>query len=360
MTLISSFGIIYLEGVDIMQDKHSRIIKEQDELELEINKFQNMYLKVKSDYNDSFSRIPQEAYTIIEELSNSKGNFEDEITNLFVQDNEKFKEISKKLKSFPEYEEMNKIQILLDELEYKNSIIMISYIHKIEDDRKKLFSDEQLKKLDTLAENGWFLYYLRSPDLEMFIPIEDFDDFMVTNYSRDNYRQLKYFTEKICDPGLDRNKIRLDKISDLKEVISSLEHGNLRSAARTMFSLLEHEHRSCSNLKGISTGIQRSKSITKQVESIGLDLLKQTWRNIDNYFKKVYSSGDEISNISRHELAHGIYNREVVESDVIKLIFLYVSFKELSYYLRLLFDTSNMLIRDLKMQSARINLEKSK
>ena len=340
-----------------MTEDYIRIIEEQDTVERELNIFQNHYLKVKSDYYDSFKKIPQEAFDLIKELHANSNRPEDAVTEFFVNNPEEFKDITEKLKKYPEYEVMNRLQIELDKLEYQNAIIMLSYSRKIEDDRTKLFTNEQFDKLDSLAERGWFLYYLRTPDLELDIPIEDFEEFLVSNYSRDNFRLLKFFTEKICDPGLDRNKIRLDKISDLKEVISSLEYGNLKSAARTMFSLLEHEHRSCSSLKGRSTGIQRSKEISRKVDLIDLAFLRRTWIAIDEYFRRVYSSKHDLSDVNRHELAHGIYNRDVTVADVFKLILLYVSFKELSFYLRLLHDTSELIVRDMKMKIAKDKLD---
>lgn len=339
-----------------MEKLYLKIIEEQEELERSVYVFQNKFLKLKSDYYDSIKKIPQEAHKLFEAYSNEKMSPQESIADLYVNSKDEYDKLLTRLKTYPEYIEMNRLQKIVDILEYDNSVIMMSYLKKIEEDRKKSFSREMLNKLDKLADKGWFLFYLRTPDFELHIPLGDFDNFMVTNLSRENFKKLKDFTSNFTDPGLDRNKIRLDKISDLKEVISSLEHGNLRSAARTMFSLLEHEHRSCSNIEGRSTGVRRSEEISKQVDEIDFLFLKQSWKNIDKYFKKIYSSVDNISDINRHELAHGIYNRDVNVCDVLKLIFLYVSFKELSYCLRLYFDTVEMIKRDIDF----VNLKNQK
>lgn len=127
-----------------MNNDYIRIIKEQDNLEKEILIIQNKFFKAKSDYYDSFKNIPKEAYALFEEFLKPDIDPSEGIVDLYSNDIDKYNSIHKKLVSYSGYKKFIELQKAHDQLEYIYSIAMLSYIHKLNDDRMKLFEKEGL------------------------------------------------------------------------------------------------------------------------------------------------------------------------------------------------------------------------
>ena len=144
------------------------------------------------------------------------------------------------------------------------------------------------------------------------------------------------------------NPLQENKRLDLQEALNCIINGIYQSCARTMFSLLENEHTNASNLIKQSTGFERSNEINKYVEEMGSDYYKKVWRKLNKYYKKLNCNTEKMDKetINRNDLAHGTYKHIATKEDCIKLILLYLSFKELSFYLQRMIGFKNELMKD--------------
>ena len=78
------------------------------------------------------------------------------------------------------------------------------------------------------------------------------------------------------------------------------------------------------------------KEISKFVLDMGVEYYIKVWNLINNYYSNLLINTNDQKDdvVNRHDLAHGIYNKTASEEDCIKLILMYLSFKEISYILQ--------------------------
>lgn len=202
--------------------------------------------------------------------------------------------------------------------------------------------------MDSLAERGIFLYYQQTPDAPIEgLSIDDAEKLILNDLSINNFYMLCHMLSQILTTN-SLNPLQENKRLDLQEALNCIINGIYQSCARTMFSLLENEHTNASNLIKQSTGFERSNEINKYVEEMGSDYYKKVWRKLNKYYKKLNCNTEKMDKetINRNDLAHGTYKHIATKEDCIKLILLYLSFKELSFYLQRMIGFKNELMKD--------------
>ena len=267
----------------------------------------------------------------------------------WIQQTEKAKKISDELNNYPEYIEFSRKQKDYENLKYIYYAKLYTFFKMISDDRKKVFNTSYLHLMDELSERGWFIYYLQTPDIQFpNESIEDSEKFLYSLFSTNNCSYLHFLFKDLLKINT-LNDIRRNKISDLKEALACISNGAYQSCARTMFTLLENEHVNASSLIKRSHGLERSNEISKYVKDMGSTYYSKVWSKINRYYKLLNCDTDKMddSRINRHDLAHGTYKHIATKEDCIKLFLLFITFKELSFYLQNMVDFMSDFKKDL-------------
>lgn len=214
---------------------------------------------------------------------------------------------------------------------------LFAYINMITDDREKLFSSEYIDKINNLSDKGYFLQYIRTP-FDVPPEILNSEDTLCEYY----YASFPDITKKIFEDNLDsKHNLTRVKVCDYRYSLESLYNGNYNSCARTMFALLENDHKNSSGLtKSRTKGYDREVEVTKRISKIGVKWYIDAWDKINNFYKKITCNTNkwDKTEINRNDLVHGTYERETTRNDCIKLILMYTSFKELSMIIRYMQD----------------------
>ena len=226
---------------------------------------------------------------------------------------------------------------------------LIGYFEMINNDMEKLFTIEYWSFLDKLSDRGWFLPFMQTPDLPFIDNLDIAETYIISSMSSNKYEGLYYVKKQILNVNNLKNRLHTNKVNNFKDAIDNLSVGKYRTCARTMFALLESDHKKSSELTKISRGKERSIEISKYIDKIGIEYYRQTWEKIDKYYKSMNSSSNQNDKrvINRNELIHGDYENEVTLKDCLQLVYLYFSFKEISFNIQERNDLIKQLSEDI-------------
>ena len=322
-------------------------IKRQDELEEQLNRKLDEKEKAFSAMFEAIKSIPTDVY----EKANVevKKGFEHFVS--LYNDKEKYKKLTEELNKVPNYQNVNATVAAYDRVKYEYYLLFYKYINMILKDRKAFFDAQYLSNLEKLADNGWFFYYLRTPDFELLDDIEKTILFITRFFCADNYTELVKWIMPVIELGKGTESLRDRKVVDLAEAIVCLTNGAYRSCARTMIALIENEHRLCSDLLPKSKGIDRAKKIDDHVYHLEVEYYYKAWEKM-NVFIKILNEDMEksdITDLNRNELVHGEYRRIVTSQDCLKLIMLYSSFIEISFVVKNKLEIEEELNNDIRI-----------
>ena len=265
------------------------------------------------------------------------------VADFWLSETDKARQISEKLNSYPEYNEFINKQKEYEKLKVQYYVKLYLYWKMIDKDRKSVFDASYRILLDQLADRGWFLYFLQTPDIPIEgTTVEDAEQVIEKMYGDNNCIYFSLFFKDIITVD-SKNELRKNKANDLREALECLMNGAYQSCARTMFALLENEHVNASSLEKRSRGVERADEITKYVKETGSAFYKKIWSKLNKQYKQLNCDTDKMnhSNINRNDLAHGKYIHIATKVDCMKLMFLYATFKELSFYLQTMVDYIN-------------------
>ena len=127
----------------------------------------------------------------------------------------------------------------------------------------------------------------------------------------------------------------------MESVFGNLYNGYYRTAARTMFALIENELKNTSQVfegyfekeKEYKNGKQRAAKIESILPYIDMPYAKENWDIFNAKYERISKSDGMID---RNAIIHGDYKSDkldVGENDVIKLMLMYLSFKTLGDYI---------------------------
>lgn len=324
----------------------SKAIKQHIELSNETKKKQNLIYEIKDKLFELYHSIPTDG--IDKALFNGQDLPEHErlvqIMEMWINNDSKLNIIKDAITKSGKDTEIGKLEqeLQVATFEYFESLIKLDTA--INESRKKLFSKEYKDKIKELADNGVLLYFLETPDAPILLKDFTIDDLLDT-FTFANCISLRtlfarFELEENPSPSMRR------KIEDIASAINCLENGEYRSAARTMFALLESEHKNCSesmdNYYTLDTRIRRGKQRAERIQQL-LDALKEqtyfseVWEIVNPLYKDILDSKVE-SFIDRNSIIHGDYysdNLDISEKDVVKLILLFVNLRMISDHIQL-------------------------
>lgn len=339
------------------------VIKRQDQRSDELSNLYGSYMLAKEKYEEIFRNITDEPPVFPGLDKTSKKSVNLGVVKAYESDDPKIKETMKAfVTAHPVLTSPETKKLLSDfnEKKYLYYRCLCDYMNMIDNDYKELFADEYKKKTFALADNGIFLFYEMTPDSEPFL-VDDLGinmRFVLDSYSKDDFERLRYLLRNIIKNGYkSTNSLQKTKTVELCEAVACLMNGCFSSCARTMLALMENEHTNASNLdidffkKPITTGFNRSFSISKQLGDINISYLSDCWERLDSFYREITISISDKSKrfINRNEIVHGAYEDAIIpdKDTCIELILFYLSFKRISYFLQRVYDMKFEIENDL-------------
>lgn len=329
------------------KEELKKFYDKQDQMEYKMNMlyiekekaYEAMYSAIKSMPTDAFSMIGFDTNTGFDGFSK------------LYEDKKKYNDLIKELSKVPQYKIMQKSVSDYDQAKYNYYLSFYDYVNLILKDRERLLDEDYILKIKELGEKGWFIYFLRTPDFPLFEKVDDSIHYLYHLYCSKNYEWLKRWILPLLNTKNGLQTTHDMKIDDLTEAINCMINGAYRSCARTLFALLENEHRLCSNLLPKARGLDRANKINENIVNLKVEYYYEAWEQMNEYFK-IYNldfTKNDIDELNRNELAHGEYKRKVTDKDCLKLIFLLASFKELTFVVRNKIEIEEEFGNDLRL-----------
>lgn len=246
-------------------------------------------------------------------------------------------DVINKMKSIPELNESASLNEPLGKAYYDFFSSLANLNNRINIDREKLFTNEYRVKMQKLANDGVFLFFLDTPDFPLLDEKCD-ANYVLESISFDGYtgaRALLDSFRQVDSPG----EPLLRKIKDAHDALEMMYNGCFRGAARNWFALIEHEHKRCADIlegfwekkKNFKNGMQRSEKIQRLIEALDDPWLSEAWESIDAYYKKIQARTSEKSDIiNRNAIIHGDYDNDALdisENDTIKLFLMWINLR---------------------------------
>ena len=88
---------------------------------------------------------------------------------------------------------------------------MLQFFEILNNDRNELFSDKYNQYLEKLSEQGWFLYYMQTPDFPLFKDVETAETFICSSLSINNASKLYSMLQNILNLNGITNPMRIKK-----------------------------------------------------------------------------------------------------------------------------------------------------
>ncbi len=243
--------------------------------------------------------------------------------------------ITQKMKEFSEFEESSKLLNELSRASFAYFDALVKLHERIDTDRKTLFTEEYVSKMDTLADNGIFLYHLETPDFPLLGGYDD--NFIIDSLSFDNCMSAKTLLLALfMMPDVGESMKR--KQEDIYISVELMNNNFHRSAARNWFALIESEHKKCANAfegfwekkRNLKKGLQRAKKIESLIHDFKLDWELHAWEKINAYYEKITKSDLFDGIVNRNSVIHGDYQSDKLDitmHDNIKLLLLYINLR---------------------------------
>lgn len=251
------------------------------------------------------------------------------------------KRITKAMKTIPQLVEAESMNAEIGKACLEYFFVLCALHSKINEDRKRFFSEEYLAKMDELADDGIMMYFLEMPTFPLLDDKCDanqvLDSFIFGDYMSTKVLLEVFFTMAMPGDSMKR------KQEDLDSAVCNMMSGYQRTAARNWFSLLESEHKKCAEVlegfwqkaKVFKRGIQRSKKIQELFDkAIDVEWEQRAWKKLDAYYQKMV--GKEVEGVvNRNSLVHGDYNStsmDITDRDVIKIMLMWLNMRLISDY----------------------------
>ena len=284
-----------------------------------------------------------------------------QITEMWIKNDPKLDIIRETMNKSGKNEEIGELERKLQDAMFDYFLALIKLDTAINDSRKNLFSDEYKAKLKEYAENGVLLYVLETPDAPILSKDISIDDVLeaLTFGECVSLKMLfnRFVSEKNPSPSMRR------KIEDVVSAVNCLESGEYRSAARTVFALLESEHKNCSTAmdnyftldKRMRNGVQRAEKIQQLLEGLKEQTyFTKVWNIVNPLYRDILNSKAE-SFVDRNSIIHGDYYSEkldICEKDIVKLLLLFLNMRMISDHVQLYCEMLRVSINYTEIQIA--------
>ena len=267
-----------------------------------------------------------------------------QIMEMWIKNDPKLDTIKQTMIKSGKNEEIGELERKLQDAMFDYFLALIKLDTAINESRKNLFSDEYKAKLKEYADNGVLLYFLETPDVPILSKGISIDD-VLESFTFGDCMSLdtlfyRFVAEEDPSPSMRR------KAEDIVSAINCLESGEYRSAARTVFALLESEHKNCSAAmdnyftldQRMRKGIQRAEKIQQLLESLKEQTyFTEVWNIANPLYRDILNSKAD-SFIDRNSIIHGDYYSEqldICEKDVVKLLLLFLNMRMISDHVQL-------------------------
>lgn len=284
-----------------------------------------------------------------------------QMMKFWVNNDPKLNIIREAVKKSGKQEEINRLENVYQNILFKSYRALINLDFAINESREKLFSDEYKLKMKEYADKGVLLYFLETPDAPILTKDFTIDDFL-ESLSFGGYLSLKtlfssFLSQKTPSSSMAR------KIDDIYSALDCLECRQYRSAARTVFALLESEHKNCSsamdNYFTLDARIRKGKQRAEKIEKLLNGLKEQTyfskvWDIVNPIYRDILNSKAD-SFIDRNSIIHGDYysdKLDITEKDVIKLLLLFINMRMISDHIQLYCDMFKNSLSYVEIQMA--------
>ena len=249
------------------------------------------------------------------------------------------KRITKAMKTIPQLVEAENMNAEIGKACLEYFFVLCALHSKINEDRKRFFSEEYLAKMDELADDGIMMYFLEMPTFPLLDDKCDANQ-VLDSFIFGDYMSTKVLLEAFFTMAMPGDSMRR-KQEDLDSAVCNMMSGYQRTAARNWFSLLESEHKKCAEVlegfwqkaKVFKKGIQRSKKIQELFDkAIDVEWEQRAWKKLDAYYQKMV--GKEVKGVvNRNSLVHGDYNStsmDITDRDVIKIMLMWLNMRLIS------------------------------
>lgn len=249
------------------------------------------------------------------------------------------KRITKAMKTIPQLVEAGNMNAEIGKacLEYFFALRELN--SRINEDRKRFFSEDYLAKMDELADDGIMMYFLEMPTFPLLDQKCDANQ-VLDSFVFGDYKSTKELLESFFMMAMPGDSMRR-KQEDIESAVCNMMSGYQRTAARNWFSLLESEHKKCAEVleefwekaRELKNGNQRSKKIHELFDkAFDVEWEKRAWNKIDAYYQKMV--GKEIEGVvNRNAMIHGDYDNDVMDitdRDVIKVMLMWLNMRLIS------------------------------
>lgn len=289
-----------------------------------------------------------------------------QLMELWMKNDPKINILKEKLANSGKQEEIGKLENEYQDALFEYFLALIKLDLAINESREKLFSQEYKDRLKEYAEKGVLLYFLETPDAPILCKDITIDD-VLEFFSFGEFISLKtlfyhFVSEENPSPSMRR------KIEDIVSAFDCLERGQYRTAARTVFALLESEHKNCSaamdNYFTLDKRVRKGKQRAERIQQLLDGLKEQTyftkvWEVVNPLYRDILDSKAE-SFIDRNSIIHGDYyskRLDITEKDIIKLLLLFLNLRMISDHVQLYCE---MLRESLKYTEIHIAQELKK
>lgn len=289
-----------------------------------------------------------------------------QLMELWMKNDPKINILKEKLANSGLQKEIGKLENEYQDALYEYFLALIKLDLAINDSRENLFTQEYKDKLKEYASKGVLLYFLETPDAPILCEGITIDD-VIESFSFGEFISLKtlfyhFVVQENPSPSMRR------KTEDIVSAVDCLEHEQYRTAARTVFALLESEHKNCSvamdNYFTLDKRVRKGKQRAERIQQLLDGLKEQTyftkvWDIVNPLYRDILNSKAE-SFIDRNSIIHGDYYSEqldITENDVIKLLLLFMNMRMISDHIQLYCE---MLRESLKYTEIHIAQELKK
>lgn len=337
----------YQEALKIKEDPDVfAAIKKQTELSEEAQKKAKIRYEIEDKLYELYHSIPADG--IDDALFGGEDLPEHErmvqIMEMWMKNDPKLNIIKETMVKSGKDKEIGELERKLQDAIFDYFSALIKLDTAINESRQNLFSKEYKEKMKEYADNGVLLYFLETPDAPILSKEFTIDD-VLESFTFGECISLKtlfyrFVVEDNPSPSMRR------KTEDIVSAVNCLENREYRSAARTVFALLESEHKNCSTAmdnyftldKQTRKGVQRAEKIQQLLDCLKEQTyFSEVWNIVNPLYRDILNSKVE-SFIDRNFIIHGDYysdKLDINEKDVVKLLLLFINMRMISDHVQL-------------------------
>ena len=290
---IDAYAKILLNQRNNMTPEMIEAIEKQGQLHIICEAKQNRFYELEEKYRTIFKQGVDLLFEQHPELRDELPKEEPKAAQILaiadsLKDEESgCKRITKAMKTIPQLVEAENMNAEIGKACLEYFFVLCALHSKINEDRKRFFSEEYLAKMDELADDGIMMYFLEMPTFPLLDDKCDANQ-VLDSFIFGDYMSTKVLLEAFFTMAMPGDSMRR-KQEDLDSAVCNMMSGYQRTAARNWFSLLESEHKKCAEVlegfwdksREFKKGIQRSRKIQELFDkAIDVEWEQRAWKKL--------------------------------------------------------------------------------